>query len=173
VKKCAWIICIAVVCLSIAVAGDAQQRRSGGGGEDYNYCPYCGSPLGPGEGYGYGMGPGMMGRGYGMGPGMMYPGWGMGRGMMGRGYGPGMMDRGYGPGMMERGWGGYGYRQNEECQKFFNDTIDLRKQLHAKRFEYSEAYRNPKTTSVQLSQLEKEIEDLQNKIADKAPRGCW
>ena len=171
-KKYGWIIFIAVVCLSIAVAGNAQQRRSGGGGEDYNYCPYCGSPFGSGEGYGYGMGPGMRGGGYGMGPGMMYPGWGMGRGMMERGYGPGM-ERGYGPGMMERGWGGSGYGQSEECQKFFNDTIDLRKQLHAKRFEYSEAYRNPKTTSVQLSQLEKEIEALQKKIADKAPRECW
>jgi len=161
-KKYVCIVFLVVLCLSVALVADAQQRHWRGGGEDYNYCPYCGAPLEGGEGYGYGMGPGMM-----------HPGWGMGWGMMGRGYGHGMMDRGYGPGMMERGWGGYGYRQSEECQKFFNDTIDLRRQLHAKRFEYSEAYRNPKTTSVQLSQLEKEIEDLQKKLADKTPRECW
>ncbi|MGC9325760.1 MAG: hypothetical protein ACP5G0_13545 [Desulfomonilia bacterium] len=37
------------------------------GSEDWNYCPYCGSEIGPGYGYGrgYGMGPGMMHRGYG------------------------------------------------------------------------------------------------------------
>lgn len=172
-KKHAWIVFIVVVCLSIAVVANAQQRRSGGGGEDYNYCPYCGAPLGPGEGYGYGMGPGMMGGGYGMGPGTMHRGWGMGPGMMERGYGPGMMERGYGPGRTERGWGGYGSRQSEECDKFLKDTTDLRKQLHAKRFEYSEAYRDPKTTSAQLSKLEKEIDGLQDKIIEKAPRGCW
>jgi hypothetical protein len=39
------------------------------------YCPYCGSYVGP-----YGMGPGMMGPGYGygMGPGMMHRGYGYG-----------------------------------------------------------------------------------------------
>jgi hypothetical protein len=42
----------------------------GRGGYGGQYCPYCGSYLGSGEGY-YGMGPGMMGYGYGMGPGMM------------------------------------------------------------------------------------------------------
>jgi hypothetical protein len=53
--------------------------QGGYGGPSY-CCPYCGSYLGPREGY-YGMGPGMMGPGYnyGMGPGMMgwgYPGYG-------------------------------------------------------------------------------------------------
>jgi hypothetical protein len=43
---------------------------------DWNYCPYCGAPLGPGGGYG--MGPGMMGPGYGGGPGMMGPRYGYG-----------------------------------------------------------------------------------------------
>jgi len=161
-KKYAWIVFIVVVCLSIAVVANAQQRHWGGGGEDYNYCPYCGSSLGPGGGYGYGMGPGTMHRGWGMGPGMME-----------RGYGPGMMERGYGPGRTERGWGGYGYRQSEECRKFLTDTTELRRQLHAKRFEYTEAYRDPKTTSAQLSKLEKEIDELQDKIIEKAPRGCW
>jgi hypothetical protein len=81
--------------------GYGYQQQGG-----WNYCPYCGSYMGPG----YGMGPGMMGRGYsgyGMGPGMMgrgYSGYGMGPGMMGRGYG----GYGMGPGMMGRGYGGYG-----------------------------------------------------------------
>jgi len=97
------------------------------------------------------------GRGYGMGPGMMGGGYGMGRGMMG-GYG-------MGPGMM----GGY---QSEECQKFLDDTAKLRKELHNKRFEYFEAYRNPKTTQETLLKLDKEIYDLQNKIYSAAPLGC-
>jgi hypothetical protein len=60
--------------------------QGGYGGQQY--CPYCGSYLGPGGGYGM-MGPGMMGYGYGMGPGMMGYGYGMGPGMMGPGYGYG------------------------------------------------------------------------------------
>jgi len=49
----------------------------GRGGQYWNYCPYCGSYMGPGmRGHGYGMGPGMMGPGYGMRPGMMGPGYG-------------------------------------------------------------------------------------------------
>lgn len=51
--------------------GEGYQGGYGG----QQYCPYCGSYLGSGEGYemrcpgyGYGMGPGMMGRGYGYGP---------------------------------------------------------------------------------------------------------
>jgi len=55
---------------------------------EWNYCPYCGGPLGPG----------MMGPGYGRGYGMRHPGWHMGPGMMGPGYGRG-------PGMMHRDWG--------------------------------------------------------------------
>jgi hypothetical protein len=70
----------------LPLEGRAQTAPEGYG--DYNYCPYCGSYLGPGGGYGM-MGPGMMYRGYGMGPGMMGPGYGMGPGMMGPGYGYG------------------------------------------------------------------------------------
>jgi len=36
----------------------------GGGYGGPQYCPYCGSYIGPGGGYGYGMGPGMMGPQY-------------------------------------------------------------------------------------------------------------
>ena len=114
---------------------------------------------GPGEtgGYGpggYGMGPGMMG---GYGPG----GYGMGPGMMG-GYGG--YRRGYAPGP--------GYGQSAECQKFLDDTVKLRKELHNKGFEYSEAVRNPETSPQAVAKIEKEIRQLQEKIYSKVPQGC-
>jgi len=127
--------------------------------------PQSGS-YGPGYGMGsYGMGPGRMGGyGYGMGPGMM------------GGYGPGMMGGyrgGYGPGMM----GGYGAGAggtcgSPECRKFLDATAGLRKELSNKGFEYSEAYRNPKKNQETILQLEGEIADLQDEIAEKAPLGC-
>ncbi|MGE5237822.1 MAG: c-type cytochrome [Chloroflexota bacterium] len=104
-------------------------------------------------GYGYGMGPGMMG-GYGMGPGMMGA-YGMAPSMMG-GYG-------MGPGY---------YSYSPECQKFYEETAALRKELHDKRFEYFEVIRNPKTTGETAAKLEKDIDDLQDKIYAKAPLGC-
>jgi len=129
-----------------------------------------GGGYGPGTMGGYGMGPGMMG-GYG-GRGMMggYGGYGMGPGMMGgRGGGYGMgrgMMGGYGAGP---GGGIYG---SPECRKFLDATAGLRKELSDKRFEYSEAYRNPKKNEEAIIQLEGEIADLQDKIAEKAPLGC-
>jgi hypothetical protein len=79
--KKATIIMAIVLILGIAIAY-AQGPGMMGGGQGWNYCPYCGQYMGQG---GCGMGPGMMG------PGMM------GRGMMGRGMmGPGMMGPGYG-----------------------------------------------------------------------------
>ena len=59
-----------------AQMGRGMMGYQGGYGQG-DYCPYCGSYIGPG----YGMGPGMMhgrpgmGPGYGMGPGMMYRDW--------------------------------------------------------------------------------------------------
>ncbi len=109
---------------------------------------------GPG-GWGYGMGAwGMMGPGHMMGPGY----WGGGPGSC---IGPAVYD-----------------------QKFLDETRDLRKQLHDKRFEYFEALRNPKTTPETIEKLEKEIYNLQQKLIAKAPRtpygyrgfgpgGCW
>lgn len=111
------------------------------------YCPNCGQYIEP-----YGgriMGPGMMG------------GYGMGQGMMGSyGMGPGMMGPGY-------------YNQNEECQKFLDETAGLRKELSNKRFEYREALRNPKITQETETKLRKEINELQEEISKKAPLGCY
>ena len=130
------------------------------------------------------MGPGMMG--YGgcgmMGPGMMgHMGGIMGRshigGMMGHGgcgmMGPGM--RGHmggmmGPGMM--GYGGYGSQDYdpEAFQKYLDDTADLRKKLHNKKFEYFETVRKPDANRETVMKLEKEILDLKWEIYEKAPR---
>jgi hypothetical protein len=96
-----------------------------------------------------------------------YDGYGMGPGMMG-GYGYGGYGPGYGPGR------GYGSRpQSETCHNFMNETQGLRKDLMAKRFEYSEAMREPKTSRETLSTLEKQMDELQDKIQAKNTRGCW
>ena len=59
---------------------------------------------------------------------------------------------------------------SEQNQKFLDDTVELRKEMHNKRFEYREALRNPKTTRHQLSKIEKEMIDLRDKIYDKVPQ---
>ncbi len=89
-------------------------------------------------------------------------GWSGGH-MMGQGYGGHMMGT-----MM--GWGGQGAGPDK---KFLDETADLRKNLHEKRFEYFEANRNPGTDSETLAGLEKEIYELQLKIHDKAPRTAY
>lgn len=116
------------------------------------------------------------------------------RGYGGRGYGGHMMDNAYGqmgPGMMGGNYGmmgpgmmgGYGGRFNdcpgagyfgndgwnsESQQKFLEDTVDLRKDLNNKMFEYGEAQRNPDTTREQLASIEKEVIDIRTKLQDKA-----
>ncbi|HDH34139.1 MAG TPA: hypothetical protein ENG88_01640, partial [Nitrospirae bacterium] len=79
----------------------------------------------------------MMG-GSGMMRGMM-GGSGMMRGMMG---GSGMMGGKYSP---------------EAYKKYLDETVDLRKKLLNKKFEYSEAIRNPDTTRKSRLKLEKEM----------------
>jgi hypothetical protein len=136
----------------------AQNPGMMGYEEGWNFCPYCGSYVGPRGGYG--MGHGMMG-----GQGMMGR-YGMGHGMMG---GQGMMG---GYGMM--GPGKYDY--SEECKKFLDETSKQRKELYNKRYEYSEAFRDPKTSPEDIAKLEKEIRGLQEEIYKKAqstPQGCW
>lgn len=92
----------------------------------------------------------------------------------GYGMGPGMMGgSGMGPGMMRRhGMEPDAYIQSAECQKFYDDTAQLRKQLHDKRFEYFETVRNPKTTMGTVAELQEEMRELQEKIYSKAPLGC-
>jgi hypothetical protein len=132
----------------------------------YSPCPHM---MGQG-GYRM-MGPGMMGQGgYGMmGPGMMgQGGYGMmGPGMMGQGgygmTGQGMMGYGIDPGMM------WEYKA-KTYKKFLNDTADLRKELHNKKFEYFEILRNPKTKPETITKFEKEIQELQRKIYKKLQR---
>ena len=138
-------LCLMVVSIVTLIGfAYADEPASWGG---YNYCPYCGNDIGPHGGYG--MGPGMMGQGM-MGPGMMG----------GQGMGPGMMGRGY-------------QGQSPECQKFYDETAGLRKELHNKEFEYFEAARNPKTTGEALMKIEKEVREFQEKIYAKGPIGCW
>jgi hypothetical protein len=128
----------------------------------YYPCPHM---MG-GSMMGYGMGPGMMHgmgmTGQGMMGGMMCPCM-MGGGMMGYNMGQGMM---HGMGMM--GQGMMGYCNKEEYNKFLDETIDLRKELHNKRFEYSEALRNPKTKPETITKYENEIQELQKKIYQKS-----
>ena len=122
--------------------------------------------------------------GYGMGPGMMNPGMmGQRRGMMdyggcdmmGYGMGPGMMGYGTGTGMMGHhqtmygsvSSGMMGQYSSEEQQKFLDDTVDLRKKLMMKKFDYREASRNPETKPEVFKEIEKAMWELQKKITDK------
>lgn len=95
-------------------------------------------------------------------------GWGGGH-MTGPGYGGHMMGP-WGGGPMMRGRGGPGYGAD---QKFLAETVDLRRDLHNKKFEYFEASRNPETTTETLTTLEKEIFEIQDKIREKAPRTAY
>jgi hypothetical protein len=110
------------------------------------------------------MGGGMMG--YGMGPCMMGGGM-MGQGMMGHHQmmhgtmGQGMMGGMMGPGMMQ------GY-DAEEYQKYLDDTRELRRKMHGKKFEYSEALRNTETKPETMKRLQKEMWEIQKKIYDRA-----
>jgi hypothetical protein len=114
---------------------------------------------GPGYGGHMGYGPG------GYGPGMMGygPGWG---GHMGPGPG------GYGRGMMGNG-PGYG-----KDPKFLEETADLRREIHTKRFEYAEALRTGDEKTAET--LAGELEELTGKLREAAPRSrgfargyCW
>ena len=86
-------------------------------------------------------------------------------GHMGPGYGSHMMGQGFSGSMM--GWGG---RNSGPDQEFLEETRELRREMHNKRFEYFEASRNPDTTRGDLVKLEKEIGELQEKMYEKSPR---
>lgn len=91
------------------------------------------------------------------------PGWGQGY-MMGEGYGP-CSGPGGGPAAC------FGGAENDE--KFLDETAELRRELHQKRFEYREAVRDPKTEEQTVATLNKEIDELQRKISEKAPKGAY
>ena len=102
-----------------------------------------------------GYGNNMMGSGYGM--------MGGGNGMMGSNGGEGTY---YDcPGAASFGQGGW---NGESHQKFLEETVDLRKEMNDKRFDYMEAQRNPNTSREQLAEIEKEIIDLRTKLSVKA-----
>jgi hypothetical protein len=134
---------------------------------------YGGQMMGPGM-QGCGMGQGMMG--YGgqmMGRGMQ--GCGMGQGMMGygghmRGYGMGSSMMGYGMGQGKMGHCGMmgNYGSSEEYNSFLDETRSLRKELHMKKFEYSEALRNPDTKRENIIEIENGMRELQNQIYKKS-----
>lgn len=122
---------------------------------------------------GYGMG------GYGNGGHMMNRGHMMNNGMGG---GP-MMNGGYN--MMGHHMGGAGGYANcpgaaaftnnanngwdsASHQKFLDDTVELRQEMNNKRFEYMEARRNPNAGQDQLAAIEKELNDIQLRLQQKA-----
>ena len=111
-------------------------------------------------GFAYSHGPGYNGSGGGH---MM--GQGCGGNMMGQGKGGHMMGQGKGGHMMARGG-----ENVEDNQKFLDETRDLRRDLHNKRFEYMELTRNPDTSSDAVEKLEKEIFGLEDRIQAKVPR---
>ena len=129
-----------------------------------------------GQNYSQHMNPGMMGAygGYGMGPQTMGNyGYGMGHHEMMHGY------SGY-PNKM----GGYGYnagRQainpeaekqykeyHEKTNRFFDETKELRKELHSLKFDYHEALRSTPEPSEKLDKMRREMFDLHQKIYNKS-----
>lgn len=98
----------------------------------------------------YAHGPGRSGEDY------LCPGHGNGVHMMGPGYKGHMMGQA----------GGFD-------QKFLDESADLRRELHNKKFEYFEAKRNPETTYETVAKLEKDIHELQEKIHEKAQRRVY
>jgi hypothetical protein len=106
------------------------------------------------------------------------PGWGGGQ-MAEYGYGGHMMGSGQGGHMMGQGYGGrmtspmMGWRGSKDNQKFLDETADLRKELHNKKFEYFEAARNPDTKPETIAKLEKETREIQEKLYEKAPRSGY
>lgn len=78
-----------------------------------------------------------------------------------------MMGPGYGGHM--GGWASQGYGTIQTDQKFLDETVEMRKELHNKKFEYLEATRNPDISREDLVRLEREIYELQGKVHEKSP----
>ncbi len=96
------------------------------------------------------------------------PGGWRGGHMTGAGYGGHMMSGQSAEQVMGRS--GPGFKHD---QKFLDETADLRKALHNKRFEYFEARRDPETTAESIAELEKEMREIQEKMHEKSPRTVY
>jgi hypothetical protein len=83
-------------------------------------------------------------------------GWGQGPG-----YGPGYSMWGGGPGMM---WGP-GYANDEDAQKFLEETADLRRQINEKRFDLREAYRLGDREKAEA--VQKDLDKLYSELTEK------
>jgi hypothetical protein len=86
---------------------------------------------------------------------------------------PGMMGgmMGMCPNMMGGGMMGQGMMNinHPRMQKFLDETKDLRRELLLKKFEYSEAMRDPETSPETLVKLLKEKKAIMLKLYEKAP----
>ena len=118
---------------------------------------------------GHMMGKSQQGQTAGKGDGMM--GHGCGGTMMGgmMGQGGHMMGSGRHMGCGEHMMGGMpGFESEQEQQKFLDDTADLRREMHNKKFEISEALRSPDTDRAILLKLKKEMLEIKIKMYDRA-----
>lgn len=112
----------------------------------------------------------------GPGPGMMMNRDDMGQGMMG---GRGMMMQGR-HGCMEMMGSGMGHgmmtgrmmsrMSSENQQRFMDDTVELRKEMHSLRFAYMEAMRNPDTRLAELADMEQQMLDIRKDMLRKAEK---
>jgi len=55
----------------------------------------------------------------------------------------------------------------QQRKKFLDDTVDLRRQMVTKRFDFREALRNPETTPAELAKIERQMLELRIKMLDK------
>lgn len=63
---------------------------------------------------------------------------------------------------------GTGLEMPEDVQKFLDETTKLRRELHAKKFDYFEAARNKKTPAEEITRLENEMVELRTRIFQRA-----
>ncbi len=75
---------------------------------------------------------------------------------------------GYGGGHMMGGMMGQGmmFDSEEEYMKHLDDTADLRRQMHNKQFDLTEALRDPKTDKDTILKIKKEMMELKVKMLD-------
>ena len=144
-KKLTVFITFLFIVASVAIIYAQEKDKTSG----WSYCPYCRNYLGPQTEYG------------------------MGQGLSGA---RGMMDSGIGP-VNKENWYDYDkghimMKQSAACQKFLDETVDMRKELNDKRFAYHEAIRDPETTTDEVMKLENDFKELQGKLSDKRPLEC-